>query len=48
VETKVVFFTFIFMFMYNFYSFLSKNGSTLWTFIRSDLVPRVTLIVPFV
>ena len=30
------------------YSSLSKNGSTLRTFLRSDLVPHVTLIVPFV
>ncbi len=30
------------------YSYSSKKGLTLWMFIRSDLLPHWTLIVPFV
>ena len=39
----------VFLILPNFYfQAFSKKGSTLRTFKHSDLVPRVTLIVPFV
>ena len=56
-ETKLFFYDYIiFLFFYFlylclctfFYLLFSKNGSTLRTFIRSNLVLRVTLIVLFV